>query len=252
MEDIKTPKKLKLHKALKIAYMRNKPKRQARLLKKYGYRLDTDLSNPRETMVAYNPFDKKVLFVANGTSINSEKDILTDIVLAHGGIKQTPRFEDTKNILNKAKEKYKGSNFVLAGHSLGSSLVNYAGSGSDKIVTYNGAFTPNQKARPNVTNYRTEGDVVSYYAPKANTTTLLKPKPESDAAQSNPESVIYSSLKGTAMRTGSAYLQTFGVPAVASNIASVGIITGAEQLAKKTDILKPHQLDNIKDAPIFL
>ena len=43
-QPLKKRKMLKLYKALKIAYMRNKPKRQARLLKKYGYILDKDLS----------------------------------------------------------------------------------------------------------------------------------------------------------------------------------------------------------------
>jgi hypothetical protein len=252
MDEIKAPKRLKLYKALKIAYMRKNPKRQAKLLKKYGFQLDTELSDPRQTLVAYNPFDKRVLFIANGTDVRSEKDIQTDVILASGGLKQSKRFEETKSALTKAKAKYKDSNFVLAGHSLGAGLVNYAGSGSDKIVTYNPAYTPGMKARSNVKNYRTVGDVVSAYSPKETTTTLTKPPPPSDVGQSNPDTVLYSALKRGAMMGTKTVLEGYGVPSIPAGLASGALITAAESLAKKADILKPHDLSNIKNVPIYL
>lgn len=252
MDDIKRPKRLKLYKALKIAYMRNNPKRQAKLLKKYGFVLDTELSDSRQTLVAYNPFDKRVLFVANGTDPRSEKDIQTDVLLASGGLKQTKRFDETKSSLNKAKAKYQDSNFVLAGHSLAGGLVNYVADRKDKVITYNPAYSPGATARGNVKNYRTSGDIVSAFAPKENTITLTKPPPSSNVAQSNPESVLYSTLKNRAMVGVKTAIQAFGIPAIPATIGANGLVGVASNIAKKTDLLKPHDLSNIKNAPIYL
>lgn len=258
-EPLKKRKKLKLYKALKIAYMRNKPKRQARLLKKYGYILDTDLSDARETMVAYNPFDKKVLFIPNGTEFKNtgtnqktkEKDLLTDFNLALGGIKQTGRYKDTKNTLTKAHDKYKDANFIVAGHSLGGTLGNYVAEKKDKVITYNAGFSPNMKARENVTNYRTQGDVVSVLAPKQNSV-ILKPKPETNVPQSNPDSVIYSTLKQGAMLGVKNALTGAGLSAIPATIGASTIIQAGEQLAKKSNLLKYHDLKNIEGLPVFL
>lgn len=251
-EPLKKRKKLKLYKALKIAYMRNQPKKQAKLLKKFGYILDKDLSDPRETMVAYNPFNKKVLFVSNGTDMKSEKDLLTDLGLSIGGLKQSARYQDTKSILTKAQEKYKGSKFVLAGTSLGGALVEAAATPQDKVVTYNAAYLPFSKAKENVTNYRTQGDIISTFAPKENTS-VLKPPPEPSQPQQQSDSVIYSTLKQAALVGAKSGLQAFGVPAVPAAVASTALITAADQLVKKKDdLLKPHKISNIENAPIFL
>jgi hypothetical protein len=252
-QPLKKRKMLKLYKALKIAYMRNKPKRQARLLKKYGYILDKDLSDPRETMVAYNPFDKKVLFVANGTDVKSEKDLITDFGLAIGGLKQSARFQDTENILSKARNKYKDSNFVLAGTSLGGSLVNALDTKpKDKVFTYNGAFLPNSKPKENVKNYRTQGDVISTFAPKQNTSILKVPPPLTQAQQQS-DSVLYSTLKNATMVGAKAGLESLGVPVIPASIGASALINAVDTLVKKKDdLLRPHQLSNIENAPIFL
>jgi len=245
-------KKLKLYKALKIAYMRGNERRQAKILKRYGYILDRDLSDARETMVAYNPFDKKVLFVANGTDVKSEKDLLTDFGLGLGKVRTSARFLDTKSILNKAHDKYKDSNFILAGTSLGGSLVNYAAGPKDKVITYNPAFTPGAVARPNVTNYRTQGDMISAFAPKENTT-ILKPKPVDNTVKTAPDSVIYSTLKQAALVGAKEGLSTLGLGAIPAAAASTAIITAADQLIKNKDnLLKPHKISNIEGAPIYL
>jgi hypothetical protein len=252
MDDVKQPKNLKLYKALKIAYIRNNQKLQAKKLKKFGYILDKDLSDPRETMVAYNPFKKKVLFVANGTDIKSEKDILTDVILAQGGIKQTPRFDDTKAILNKAHEKYKDAKFVLAGTSLGGALVNYAARPKDQTVTYNAAFTPGAKARENVENYRTEGDLISVFAPKKTTTILKAPKDNQPPKAKIPDSVLYSAFKNAA-QVGAREVLTPYVGAPLATAGGFALVNTAEKLINRAgNLLKPHQLSNIQSAPIFL
>lgn len=252
MSDIKQPKKLKLYKALKIAYIRDNQKQQAKKLKKFGYILDTDLSDPRETMVAYNPFKKKVLFVANGTDVKSEKDLLTDLNLAQGGIKQTGRFQDTKEILNKAHNKYKDAKFVLAGTSLGGALVNYAARPKDQTITYNAAFTPNAKARENVSNYRTEGDIISAFAPKE-TTTILKPRKDNQPPKAKmPDSVLYSAFKNAA-QVGAREVLTPYVGGPAAAVGGFALVNAAEKLINlPSNLLKPHQLSNIQAAPIFL
>lgn len=251
-EPLKARKRLKLYKALKIAYMRGNQKRQAKLLKRYGYVLDRDLSDQRETMVAYNPFDKKVLFVANGTDTRSEKDLLTDLGLAMGAVRTSARFQDTKAILNKAHDKYKDAKFVLAGTSLGGSLVNYAASPKDKVITYNPAFTPNATARPNVQNYRTSGDIISAFAPKANTT-ILKAPANQLSPQSHPDTVLYSTIKQAGLVGAKTGLESLGVPPIPAAAVSTAIITAADKLIKSKDnLLKPHKISNIQGAPIFL
>jgi hypothetical protein len=246
-------KRLKLYKALKIAYMRGNQKRQRKILKRYGYRLDTDLSNPRETLVAYNPFDKKVLFVSNGTDKRSEKDLITDVGLAIGGLKQSERFMDTKDILTKAKDKYKGSKFVLAGSSLGGSLVNSVASPTDKVLTYNTAYLPRSKAQPNVKNYRTSGDVVSYFSPKENTT-ILKPPPTPAQKPAQPnDNVVFSTLKQVALAGAREGLTKAGFSAIPATAGAMGLLQATEALANRAgNLLKVHSIENIKGQPIFV
>jgi hypothetical protein len=170
---IEPKKKIQLYKALKIGYTRDQNKQQ-KALKKYGYVLDRDLTNPREHVVAYNPLSKKLLYISQGTDPHSAKDIQTDLVLATGGFKHTQRYESERNALLKAQKKYgtPASNVYLAGHSLGGQVVNAIAPSGSHAYTYNAAFAPGQKAREAVHNYRTAGDAVSILAPKANTTTL--------------------------------------------------------------------------------
>jgi hypothetical protein len=165
--------KLKLYKALKIGYTRDL-KKQQKALKKYGYVIDRDLTNPRERIVAFNPFDKKLLFIDNGTDAMNQKDLYTDLVLGTGAIKQTERFMDDKNALTKARKKYdvKPDHINVVGHSLGGNLTNYLTPSGAHGYTYNAAFAPNQKVRSNVQNFRTHGDIFSTFAPKETTKEL--------------------------------------------------------------------------------
>jgi hypothetical protein len=167
----KRDRKLKLYKALKIGYLRDENK-QAKALGRFGYQLDRRISDGRQTMVAYNPMENKVLFVENGTAAHSSKDLQTDMILALGGIKQTKRYEETKNAYAAAKDKYKGAEFVSAGHSLAGGLLNAIVPKGDQSYTYNPAIV-GQPLNRNVENYRTRGDVVSLLSPEKNTTQLV-------------------------------------------------------------------------------
>jgi hypothetical protein len=172
---------LSLYKALNAGYKRDLNKAQNKL-GRYGYEVDKTLSDPRERVVAYNKKSGKLLFIENGTDPNSMKDLKTDVGLAVGKLAESKRVSDAKMALVKAKEKYKPSGTVLAAHSLGGGIINSISGSGDKAITYNAGFTVGQTARPNVTNYRTAGDVVSAFAPASNTTTLKNTNTPSGSA----------------------------------------------------------------------
>jgi hypothetical protein len=174
----KKPKKIRLYNALKAGYMRNE-RRQAKYLKKFGYILDQDLTNPRENIVAYNPFDKKLLYISNGTDIRSPEDLANDALLILGSQKESGRIKTEKELLTKARNKYKDAKLVMASHSLGGQVQHNIAPSSAEVYTYNPAYSFNQKVRENFTNYRTKGDVFSTFAPTQNTTTLPNPNQRS-------------------------------------------------------------------------
>jgi hypothetical protein len=68
---VRPPKKLKLYKALKLSYEPNE-RRRAKVLKRFGYKYDYELSSP-EHIVAYNPFSKDLLYVPRGTVLNNNQ-----------------------------------------------------------------------------------------------------------------------------------------------------------------------------------
>lgn len=172
------PRKIRLYNALKAGYMRNE-RRQRRYLKKFGYILDNELTNPRENIVAYNPFDNKLLYISNGTDITSAEDLANDALVMVGSEKESGRVRDEKQLLTKARKKYEGAKLVMASHSLGGQVQHNIAPRSADVYTYNPAYSFNQKVKPNFHNYRTEGDVFSAFAPRENTTTLVNPRPVS-------------------------------------------------------------------------
>ena len=167
------PKKLKLYNALNIGYLRNQ-KKQRKRLKRFGYVLDPELTT-REHLVAYNPFDKKLLYVSSGTDFSNPTDVYNDIRGLTNTQKSTRRYEEEKNALLKAKQKYNPEKTTLASHSLGSQYTNTIASRSDDVYQYNPFIMPNTTPRENVFNLRTEYDPVSLFAPKQITTTLPNP-----------------------------------------------------------------------------
>ena len=166
MENIK-PKKLNLYKALQIGYLRNEAKQKKRL-KRFGYRLLPELTT-REHVVAINPTNNKMIYISNGTDFSNSVDVQNDILGAVGSQRHSRRTEEEKNTLLKAKKEYKPSQTTLVSHSLGAQYTNYIASPEDRVIQVNPYYTPGAKARPNVENYRTSADIVSTFAPKANT-----------------------------------------------------------------------------------
>jgi hypothetical protein len=169
---LKREKRLKLYTAIKIGALRDE-ERQAKALGKFGYMLDKRISDGRQTMVAYNQDQNKVLFLQNGTDPKNLKDLQTDFFLGVGALKETKRFREAKQAYDQAKDKYKNALFVDVGYSLGGSLVNYVSRPEDKAITYNAGFSLNQKDRPNVEHYRVKGDLISSLAPPS--TRLIEP-----------------------------------------------------------------------------
>jgi len=175
-------RKLSLHKALRIGYLRNEKKQQKRL-KKYGYVLDKELSDNQHT-IAYSPFTGKVLFINNGSESNPLnttqfiKDWRTNIMnVPTGTFGYTQRFQEDKNAYMKAKKKYgEDKKFELVGHSQGAISVNELASGKDQGLTYNGAFVK-QKDNPRVSNYRHPNDIVSAFSNPTDMKTLFQQQP---------------------------------------------------------------------------
>lgn len=172
-------KKMRLYKALKIGYLRNENK-QKKVLKKFGYILDSDLTN-NERVVAYNPFNKKVLFIENGSEVNPltspyqfVKDWRSNIMnIPTGTFQYTPRYIQTQNAYLKAKQKYKDIPFYLVGHSQSANVINDITLPTDKAYTLNGALIK-QKDNPAVRNFRIENDLVSMFANPNDMTTLYR------------------------------------------------------------------------------
>jgi hypothetical protein len=150
--------KLNLHKVLKLSYDNNDAHQQK--MKKNGYQFDSMLSNKNEK-VYYNPIANKLLVSVGGTDKFNPKDIITDVYLAAGKLQNTSRYKQAHNTILDAKKKYNVTSATLAGHSLGGSIVSYAGSKGDKIYTLDKGATIGTKTRSREKAYRSSGDVVS-------------------------------------------------------------------------------------------
>lgn len=160
-------RKLRLYNALKIGYLRNPAKQQKRL-RRFGFQLDKDLTTDKH-LVAYNPFNKKVIFVSNGTDITSFSDLYTDATgVIPRRLDKTSRYEMDYNAYLKAKEKYKDAPVTLVGHSLGGGIVTEMARPEDRAITYNPANIY-EKSKPNVYSYRTHGDPFSAFSRDAKT-----------------------------------------------------------------------------------
>jgi len=156
---------ISLHKALKNSYSsRNK---QKNAFKNEGFVYDSDLSNDNE-QVYYNPNQKKLLYTVAGT--HNLKDIGTDLWLLGGHLKDTNRFKEAQNVLEKAKKRYNPQQTTITGHSLGGSIGQYVANKNDKVFTLDKGATFGQKTRSNEKAYRSSGDLVS--ALNANSTRM--------------------------------------------------------------------------------
>ena len=163
-------RRLKLHKVLKLSYDNNEQHQQN--MKKNGYAYDSMLSNKNEK-VYYNPTQNKLLVSVAGTDKFSPQDIITDVYLGLGKLQDTSRYKHAHQTIRDAKKKYNVNNATLAGHSLGGSIVSYAGSKGDKIYTLDKGATIGTKTRSRERAYRSTGDAVSALAANAKNMTTL-------------------------------------------------------------------------------
>ena len=163
-------RRLKLHKVLKLSYDNNEQHQQK--MKKNGYAYDSMLSNKNEK-VYYNPTQNKLLVSVAGTDKFSPQDIITDVYLGLGKLQDTSRYKHAHQTIRDAKKKYNVNNATLAGHSLGGSIVSYAGSKGDKIYTLDKGATIGTKTRSRERAYRSAGDAVSALAANAKNMTTL-------------------------------------------------------------------------------
>ena len=151
-----------LHKALKLSYLDDNKKKK-KLLKKYGFRLDEDLSSHNQT-VAYNPGNQRMLYSVAGT--HNMDDLKTDLQLAFGNLKRTKRYTEAVNTLDRAKNKYKGSKEnIITGESLGGTITSYLPyDDKTRAFAVNSGYTIGQQSRNRggrLTNYRVKGDLIS-------------------------------------------------------------------------------------------
>ncbi len=142
---------------LKASYQDQRSAEQT--LAKRGYKYDYELSN-MENKVFYNP-DTQQSHIAYRGSIR-DKDWLGNIKLGLGF--NDPDIERRVDLAGKVKEKY-GTAPTTYGHSRGGLISERAGEKyGGKSYTYNKAALPEdvfKKIRPEQTDYRKKGDIVS-------------------------------------------------------------------------------------------
>jgi hypothetical protein len=142
--------------------------------------------------------------------------------LASGHLKDTNRYKEAKDTLEKAKKKYGVDNATIVGHSLGSSIGNnIASRDKDKVIGLDGGYTIGQKTRANTTDYRSAGDLVSALGANAKHMTTLS----NGNIISNHKYALAGGLLG----------------------GGVGAFIGAG-----VDALNSHNVDNIKNKNIFV
>ena len=149
---------VKLHKVLKRSYANKDEQRKGFHEDGDDYDFDDGLSNDNQ-QVYYDKKKKKLLVSVAGT--HNLKDVGTDVYLAMGHLKDTNRYKEAENVLNKAKVKYGVDNATVVGHSLGGSISQYIAGSKDKAYTLDKGATIGQKTRSNENAYRTSGDAVS-------------------------------------------------------------------------------------------
>jgi hypothetical protein len=90
-----------LAKVLKVGY--KSKEKQGKVMNRYGYKIDKDLSNDNQ-QVYFNPNEKKLLYNVTGT--HNLTDVGTDVYLGLGKLKDTNRYKQADETLKKAKTKY--------------------------------------------------------------------------------------------------------------------------------------------------
>ena len=227
------PKKLDLHDILKVSYETNKQAK--RDMKKMGYYLDKKLSSGHEK-VFYSPYEQKLLMTVAGS--RGKKDwIVNNPLLAGGKLHHTDRYKEAHDRLIAAKKKYGDKiSYTIAGHSLGGGIASSLGNSNDKIYTYNKGAPVFSKHRDNETSIRTRGDVVSMFASDPlHNTTLDNFKDPVQNELGFTGNILHHGLEGFhGLLNGS--IKT--------------VYNAGHTLIK--DIYGAHDVDNLKNEPIFL
>jgi len=220
-----------LHKVLKRSYASKDKQKKGFHNKDEDYDYDEGLSNDNQ-QVYYDKKKKKLLVSVAGT--HNLSDIGTDLYLAAGHLKDTNRYKEAENILNKAKVKYGVDSATVVGHSLGGAVSQYIASSKDKAYTLDKGATIGQPTRGNETGYRTRGDAVSLLS-SGNTrmTTLEKPKKE------RPKTWV-GAIASTLYNTPKAFVEK------QLNTATNGLYGVGKS------VLEAHDVNNIKDEGIFV
>jgi hypothetical protein len=218
---------VKLHKVLKRSYANKDEQRKGFHEDGDDYDFDDGLSNDNQ-QVYYDKKKKKLLVSVAGT--HNLKDVGTDVYLAMGHLKDTNRYKEAENVLNKAKVKYGVDNATVVGHSLGGGVSQYIAGKNDKVYTLDKGATIGQPTRANEKAYRTAGDAVSLFG--SGITTLKKPDNKPKTWIGRIGSAIYNAPK--AIVENGLNKATNGLYGVAKNA------------------LESHDVDNIKDENIFV
>ena len=146
-------KGVSVHKVLRNSYAKQKSERLG------GYNLDKELSNDNQ-QVYFHPTKRRILYSVTGT--HNLKDIGTDVSLAVGRLKNTKRYHEAKDTLEKSKNKYGVDKATIVGHSLGGTIAGYIGNTQkDRVITLDKGATIGQKVGNGEEAYRIKGDVVS-------------------------------------------------------------------------------------------
>lgn len=119
---------------------------------KYGiagkYEVDDKLTNDNHVTFV-NKETGKATIAFRGTEVTNVADLFTDVGIAFGLESYTPRFQEAKDVTEKALKKYGGKDNVSAtGHSLGGSQAMYV---SDRFGIQSHSYNPGQGAPPWVT-----------------------------------------------------------------------------------------------------
>lgn len=202
-----------------------------------GYRLDQELSNDNQ-QVYFNPEAKsgeKLLFTVTGT--HNTQDIITDISLGFGGLKNTNRYKEADQTLQQAKQKYNTNQAIVAGHSLGGTIASYiANSQEDKIFTLDKGATIAQPVRSGEQAFRTQGDIISILNAKStNMQTLPNPNAKSNWAFDPWKAHAVNNIVDTPI----ALIPTQSLEIQTSTPASIPFLGKRERLQKD---FKPYKL----------
>ena len=130
------------------------------------YKIDRKLSGVRTKVFTNKETGKNIIAIRGTKGIH---DVITDGHLFFGN-KNTKRFKHAQKVYDRVVSKYGKDNLILAGHSLGSVLIEEIGDKKDEKYTLNKPVVipdliKGKRVPKNQTDIRTSNDVVSILRP---------------------------------------------------------------------------------------